>query len=93
MNIQKRDWAKIIEDFKASGKSVKEFSASKGFHPNTVSKYRKLYQEQPLEEIPVKGIIGASPIVVHIDDYTVNISTGFDRTCLKSVIEVLGEIG
>jgi len=92
MNKQKRDWPKILKDHLASGESVKEFCESRGINTTVFYKNRKLACGQPLVEIPVVGSLEFGPIVVMHGEFSVSIPYGFDRECLKSVLEVIGEL-
>ena len=92
MKKGKRDWAKIIKDHRDSGKSVKDFCHAKGIHPNTFYKYRKLYSTQPFIEVSVSEHQDVAPIVLRVGRYSLRIQSGFDRDCLKSVLEVIGGI-
>ena len=87
-----RDWAGLVDEHRNSQESVKEFCESRGIHPNTFYKKRKLLQQRRLVEIPVApSSVEDIPIVVRTGRYRVSIRRGFDRECLRSVLEVIGE--
>jgi len=92
MNRQKRDWPRILEEQRKSGESVKEFCESRGIHPNTFYKKRKLHVQQPLVEIPVTGAVEDTPIMVSVGRFSVSVRRGFDPGILSSVLEVIGEL-
>jgi len=89
---QKRDWVKILEEYRKSGHSAKEFCALHGIHLNTFYTKRKQHGRRPLVEIPVIGTAEEAPIVVSRGGFSVSISRGFDRESLRAVLEVIGEL-
>lgn len=92
MKRQKRDWNRIIREHEESGKSVSEFCEAKGIDRNTFYKNRKLGQLRPLVEISCPSHVEITPIVLRAGCFTIDISPGFDRRCLKNVLEVIGDV-
>lgn len=92
MKRQTRNWKKLIEEHSASGKSVTDFCAAKGIHPNSFYTKRKSFKKQALVEIPGPSTIGTLPLVLRIGRYSLSIERGFDPGSLKSVLEVIGGI-
>lgn len=92
MKRQKHDWKKLIEEHSGSGKSVTDFCAAKGIHPNSFYAKRKSCKKQVLVEIPGPNAIGTLPLVLKIGRYSLAIERGFDPGSLKSVLEVIGGI-
>ena len=92
MTRRKRDWPAVLHEQRKSGESVKEFCASRGIHPNTFYKKRKLHSKQPLVEIPVTGTVEDTPIMVSVGRFSVSVLRGFDPEILKSVLEVVGDL-
>jgi len=92
MSNQKHEWPRLLAEHRKSGDSVKDFCRSRGIHPNTFYKKRKLHESGPLVEIPVTPSVDVTPIEVNAGRYRVSIRSGFDRECLRSVLEVIGEL-
>lgn len=95
MRKRRHDWQRVLEEHRVSGKSVKEFCAEREIHPNTFYKMRQLSRTRELVEIrrtPAAESADASPLEVRTGQYGVMVRRGFDRDCLKSVLEVIGEL-
>ncbi len=94
MKRQKRDWAKIVEEQRKSGRPIKAFCELKGIHPNTFYMKRKLFDRQELVEISIHETaeVKIHPILIQSGSFSVHIHPGFDQDCLKSVLEVIGDI-
>lgn len=101
---QKRDkWAKHIGSWEESGKSQAEYCRENGLSPKLFYYYKRKHKER--HEAGVKLVpVGVHPIQVHqagsiatplvllVGQYKVEIGTGFDQATLGKVVQVLDRI-
>ena len=92
MMRRRGDWPEIIAEQPRSGKSVDEYCKSKGIHPNTFYRKRKLYGRSAMVEILPLSNRESAAIVVSFGEYSVAIRKGFDAESLKSILRVIGEL-
>lgn len=90
---QKRDWKSLISEQEESGLSIDEFCESKGIHYTSFYKNRKKFQNSGFVEIKAtmkSPTLKTDPIILKIQDFSLEIPKNFDTITLKKILSVLG---
>ena len=93
-----KNWDKIFEQHRQSGKSIPEFCKDIGIHVNTFYKHRKRIgcqrsvNDSAVVEIKPAFSAPSAPIVLNTKKFMISISNGFDESQLKSVLKVIGDL-
>lgn len=104
MSEKARTWAARIETWRQSGKSQREFCEERGIPLSTFQWWRKRLREQTEQDREDPGFVEvalrprqslqggstvASPVVVAVGSYRVEIAGAFDSTTLETILDVL----
>jgi hypothetical protein len=96
---KERQWRRRIDQWRASGLSVRAFCARHGLATASFYNWRRVLQRRAADEqpafVPVHVVAGAAPDqasaleVVLTDGRTVRVAPGFDATTLRRLLAVL----
>ena len=85
------EWKKIIKEQRASDKSVKLFCIERGIHVNHYyRKRREIESTGYFVQLPQK-IICTEGISIYLDNYRIELGTGWDPDELKRVLITVKE--
>ena len=95
---KERQWRRRIDQWRASGLSVRAFCAQHGLSSASFYHWRRVLQRRATEEpafVPVQVVADAMPVqaslleVVLADGRAVRVAPGFDATTLRRLLAVL----
>lgn len=89
-----RNWSKLIEEQKQSGKTVSEFCKIEGVHYTSFYKNRQKLRQHHFIEIKIqeKQALQEQPLILKYKEFSLEIPISFNKQILKDFLSVLGEI-
>ena len=98
--MSREERQRLVNAWKASGKSVTQFSRENGINHYTFRGWLKGERKPPAAGKPFVEVslphatpLSHKPIILWCGSYRIELERGFDRELLKTVLEVLGAIG
>ncbi|HEX5051113.1 MAG TPA: hypothetical protein VFZ65_05035 [Planctomycetota bacterium] len=92
-NTAESRWRSLIAAQARSGKSVREFAASRGINATTFYWWRSRLRRQPSDLVPVTVVAPVegrdSMLELQVGEMTVRVPTGFVEADLRRLLQVL----